>query len=98
MIGLYDKWIFIVKSQKSSYWRPELGTRFSIDFVDIWNGTQDEFINKYHKLYPNEQIQIFRHPRKSMSIVFRNSIEEWMKTSPEFKQYLRDSKIDELLS
>ena len=91
MIGLYDKWIFYAKAKK-------LGTRFTIDFVDIWTGTQDEFINKYHKLYPNEQIQIFRHPKKSMSGIFRHCIEEWMKTSPEFKQYLRDSKINELLS
>jgi hypothetical protein len=91
MIGLYDKWIFIAKSQK-------MGRRSSIDFVDVWNGTQDDFIAKYHKLYPNDEIHIFRHPKKSMSILFRQSIEEWMETSPVYKQYLRDFNIDELLS
>ena len=91
MIGLYDKWIFIAKSQK-------MGRRFSIDFVDVWNGTQDDFIAKYHKLYPNEEIHIFRHPKKAMNGVFRQSIEEWMETSPVYKQYLRDFNIDELLS
>jgi len=91
MIGLYDKWIFIAKSQK-------MGRRFSIDFVDVWNGTQDDFIAKYHKLYPNGEIHIFRHPKKSMSSLFRQSIEEWMENSPVYKQYLRDDKIDELLS
>ena len=91
MIGLYDKYIFKANSQK-------MGTRFSIEFVDVWNGTHDDFIAKYHKLYPNDQIHIFRHPKKAMSGVFRHSIEVWMKTSPEFKQLQRDSKIDELLS
>lgn len=91
MIGLYDKWIFKCKSTK-------LGARFSVDFIEVWNGTQDEFIQKYHKLFPNDQIHIFGHPKKPMSNVFRNSIEEWMKTSLELKQYLRDNRIDELLS
>ena len=91
MIGLYGKYVFKANSYK-------MGTRFNIEFIGLWDDTHDEFVKEYHKLYPNDQMHIFKHPKKSMSHPFRKSIELYMEKDPYFKRILRDERIDDILS
>jgi hypothetical protein len=91
MIGLYGKYVFKANTYK-------MVARFNIEFIGLWDGTHEEFISEYHKLYPNDQMHIFRHPKKSMSKSFRTSIEIYMENDPYFKRILRDERINDILS
>ena len=77
-------------------WSVKLGTRYQVDFIDFFEGTDKEFIEKYRIKYPNYSFQIFMDKRKPLSRSVRKSITEYIKT-PEFLQRNRDYNLTKLL-
>lgn len=90
MIGLYDKYIF---KGSTRMWSNEI-----VEFLGIWEGSEDEFLKTYHFKYPNERLQIYKHKYKPLSRALRERIERHMKADPWFIQNTRNEKLDNLLS
>ena len=91
IIGLYKKYIFSKNSGG------KLGGIPLVKFHGIWKGTEEEFVNKHKKEFPNSRIEIFKHTRKPMSSNFRFGVEHFMSKNSEFKIFNRDEIINELL-
>jgi len=89
MVALYDKWIF---KGKKRFW----GDR-TLEFLGEWEGTEKEFLETYHKLYPNEKLEIYKHKYKPLSRDLRGQIELYMITDPVFIQLNREEKLNNLL-
>ena len=90
MIGLYDKYIF-----KGS---TRMWSDTTVEFLGVWEGSEDEFLKTYHFKYPNERLQIYKHKYKPLSRSLRERIERHMKADPWFIQNTRNEKLDDLLS
>jgi hypothetical protein len=90
MIGLYDKYIF-----KGS---TRMWSNTTVEFLGIWEGSEDEFLKTYHFKYPNERLQIYKHKYKPLSRALRERVESYMRTDPWFIQQNRNEKLDNLLS
>jgi len=90
MIGLYDKYIF-----KGS---TRMWSNTTVEFLGIWEGSEDEFLKTYHFKYPNERLQIYKHKYKPLSRALRERVESYMRTDPWFIQINRNEKLDDLLS
>jgi hypothetical protein len=69
-----------------------------VEFLGLWEGSEDEFLKTYHFKYPNERLQIYKHKYKPLSRALRERIERHMKADPWFIQNNRNEKLDNLLS
>jgi hypothetical protein len=90
MIGLYEKYVF---KGSTRMWSSEI-----VEYLGIWEGSEQEFLQTYHLKYPNEKLQIYRHKYKPLSRALRERIERFMTTDPLFIQINRNEKLDDLLS
>jgi len=90
MIGLYEKYVF-----KGS---TRMWSNTTVEYLGIWEGSEQEFLQTYHLKYPNERLQIYRHKYKPLSRALRERIERFMTTDPWFIQINRNEKLDDLLS
>ena len=90
MIGLYEKYIF---KGSTRMWSSE-----TVEYLGVWGGSEQEFLQTYHFKYPNEKLQIYRHKYKPLSRALRERIERFMTTDPWFIQINRNEKLDDLLS
>jgi len=90
MVALYDRWVF---KGINRMWREN-----KLEFLGEWLGSEQEFFEHYHKLFPNEKLQIFKHKSKPLSNDLRLQIESFMKTDTFFIELNRNEKIDNLLS
>lgn len=70
----------------------------TVEFLGLWEGSEDEFLKTYHFKYPNERLQIYKHKYKPLSRALRERIERHMKADPWFIQNSRNEKLDDLLS
>jgi hypothetical protein len=70
----------------------KLERKLKLKFIEFFEGTDEKFIAKWKKDYPNHTFQIFKHPKKSLSKVNRELIEK----SPEIKAVLRDYNLKKL--
>ena len=90
MIGLYKKYVF---KGSTRMWSSEI-----VEYLGVWEGSEQEFLQTYHLKYPNEKLQIYKHKYKPLSRALRERIERFMKTDPWFIQINRNEKLDNLLS
>ena len=90
MIGLYGKYVFMGSNKM---WH-----RHKLEYLGVWEGSDQEFLQTYHFKYPNERLQIYRHKYKPLSRDLRGQIENYMTTDPWFIQQNRNEKLDDLLS
>jgi hypothetical protein len=90
MISLYGKYVF--KGSKK-FWH-----NGRVEYLGVWEDSEEEFLKTYHFKYPNEQLQIYRHKYKPLSRDMRGQIENYMRTDPFFIQQKREEKLDDLLS
>ena len=70
--------------------------KLNIDFITFFEGTDKEFIKKYHPLYPNYSFQILGDTRKPLRKVTRLAIEEFFKTNKDFQKANRDYNLNKL--
>jgi hypothetical protein len=89
MIGLYKGFIF--KGQ-NKFW-----TFHIVDFLGEWEDTDEEFLKTYHKLYPNEKLQIYLNKFRPLSRKFKVSIEKYIEIDPYFIKLKRDEILKGLL-
>ena len=71
--------------------------KLSIDFICFFEGTDEEFISRYHRDYPNYSFQILNHPRKALRKNARKSIEDFFNTSTIFKEKNREYNLNKLI-
>ena len=90
MIGLYKKYVF---KGSTRMWSSEI-----VEYLGVWEGSEQEFLQTYHLKYPNEKLQIYKHKHKPLSRALRERIERFMTTDPWFIQQNRNEKLDNLLS
>jgi len=90
MIGLYKGHVFQGTNKMWSEYR--------VKSLGRWDESDEEFLKTFHKLYPNEKLQIYLHKYKPLSRQFRSNIEIFMKEDPYFIQLNRDEQIKNLLS
>ena len=90
MIGLYRGHVFQGTNKMWSEYR--------VKSLGKWDESDEEFLKTFHKLYPNEKLQIYLHKYKPLSRQFKNNIEEFMKKDPYFIQLIREEKLNNLLS
>jgi hypothetical protein len=90
MIGLYGKYVF-----KGS---TRMWSNTTVEYLGIWEGSEQEFLQTYHFKYPNERLQIYKHKYKPLSRALREKIDVFIKTDPWFIQQNRNEKLDDLLS
>ena len=90
MIGLYGKHVF-----KGS---TRMWSNTTVEYLGIWEGSEQEFLQTYHFKYPNERLQIYKHKYKPLSRALREKIDVFIKTDPWFIQQNRNEKLDDLLS
>ena len=90
MVCLYEKYIF-----KGS---TRMWSNTTVEFLGVWEGSEQEFLKTYHFKYPNERLQIYKHKYKPLSRVLRERVESYMRTDPWFIQNSRNEKLDNLLS
>ena len=76
------------KKRMGHYFQP-----FEIKFLEFFEGTDEVFISKWKRKYPNHKFQIFKHKKKALSFEIRLEIEK----SAEIKSKLRDYNISKLL-
>lgn len=90
MIGLYKGHVFQGTNKMWSENR--------VKSLGKWNQSDEEFLKTFHKLYPNEKLQIYLHKYKPLSRQFRSNIEAFMKEDSYFIQLNRDEQIKNLLT
>ena len=90
MIGLYGKYVFMGSTR--------MWSNTTVEFLGVWEGSEDEFLKAYHFKYPNERLQIYKHKYKPLSRALRERVESYMRTDPWFIQNSRNEKLDNLLS
>lgn len=90
MVCLYEKYIF-----KGS---TRMWSNTTVEFLGVWEGSEQEFLKTYHLKYPNERLQIYKHKYKPLSRALRERVETYMKIDPWFIQNSRNEKLDDLLS
>ena len=71
----------------------KLERRMKLKFIEFFEGTDEKFIAKWKKDYPNHSFQIFKHTRKPLSKSNRELIEK----SLDIKAVLRDYNLKKLL-
>ena len=102
IIGLYKKYIFSKNSGGNRFDSGILHHRVGgiplVKFHGIWDGTQEEFISKHKKEFPNSRIEIFKHTKKPMSSFFRFGVEHFISKDSEFKIFNRDEIINDILN
>jgi hypothetical protein len=89
MVALYERWVF---KGINRMWREN-----KLEFLGEWLGSEQEFFEVYHKKYPNERLQIYKHKFKPLSRDLRLQIEDFMTKDPYFVQLNRDEKLNSLL-
>lgn len=90
MIGLYKGHVF---QGTNKMW-----SDYKVNFLGKWEESNEVFLTTFHKLYPNEKLQIYLHKYKPLSRQFRINIEQFMRGDPYFIQLIREEKLKNLLS
>lgn len=90
MVCLYGKYIF---KGSARMWHSH-----KLEYLGVWEDSEEEFLKIYHFKYPSEKLQIYKHKYKPLSRELRLRIEEYIKTDPYFIQITRSEKLDDLLS
>ena len=90
MIGLYKGHVFQGTNKMWSEYR--------VKSLGRWDESDEDFLKTFHKLYPNEKLQIYLHKYKPLYRQFRANIDQYMKKDPYFIQLDREEKLNNLLS
>lgn len=73
-----------------------LSDGWNVNFVDIFEGTDEMFIATYKPRYPQHQFQIYKHIKKSMSKELRDKIRETIK-EPKVRDRVREYNLSKLV-
>lgn len=91
VVALYDSLVF-------TSWNVglELGFPIKVSFLGTFLGTENEFIKKYKRMFPNYSIQTFRGRKNPLLKSVRLQIESLIRTDPQVKQLHREIKLNNL--
>lgn len=96
IIAIYDHYVF----------RCEPGRKFNsisgnikTEYLENFNKADiNKIYNKYKKKFPNDSVQMFKHPTKPLKRIYREAIEAYMSIDSNFRVIAREDKINILVS